>query len=87
VDNAGDIPKRDGGLGERVHRLARGHVHGRGAHLESCIAQNLGRRIGVLLAQVSQQDMFARAHPPGDCLADGTGSDDDNDVAHDDSPS
>jgi hypothetical protein len=28
--------------------------------------------------------MLARAHPTRDCLADRTGSDDDDDVAHDD---
>jgi hypothetical protein len=84
MDEAGDVPKRGGGLDERMHRIARRHVDGRGAHLEPCIAQYLGRRFGVLLAQISQQNMLARAHPPRDRLTDRPRSNYNDDVAHDD---
>ena len=59
VDDASDFAERRGGLDERVERFARGHVDGRGAHLEAGIAQDLCRRLGVFLAQVSQQHMLA----------------------------
>ena len=36
------------------------------------------------LVQVGQQDLLARADPPGDCLADLPGSDDNNDFTDDD---
>ena len=49
--------------------------------------QYLGRRVGVRLAQVSQQDLPARAHPPRNRLADRPGSDDHNDAIHADVPS
>ena len=40
--------------------------------------------IGVGLVQVRQHNLFARTDAAGDCLADRPGSDDNNDVAHDD---
>ena len=76
VDDPGDVAKRRGGLDERVNRFARGHIHGRGAHLEASVAQHLGRRVGVLLVQVRQQDVLAGADPPGDGLTDRPGSED-----------
>ena len=45
-------------------------------------AEDLGRRVGVLPAQVGQQDMLADAHPACDRLADLTRPDDDDDVFH-----
>src|SRR5215208_3890490 len=63
---------------------SQGHIHGGGADLESGVAQHLGRRVGVPLAQVRQQDLLTGADPPGDCLTDRPGSDDDRDLAHGD---
>jgi hypothetical protein len=84
VDDAGDVTERRGGFDERVHRPARRHVDDHGAHLESCIAQYLGRCVGVLKAQVSQQDILTGAHPPRDRLANRPRSNDNNDITHDD---
>ena len=78
----GDVADRRGRLDERVDRLARGDVDGRGAHLESGVAQDLGRRVGVFLAQVGQHDVLACADPPRDRLTDRAGSDDDDDFRH-----
>ena len=46
-------------------------------------AQHLGRRVGIALVQVGQQDVLAKADPPRDCLTDLPGSDDNNDFTHD----
>ena len=59
-----------------MNRLTRGHVDGRCAHLEPSVAQHLSRRIAIALVQVGQQDVLAKADPPGDCLTDLPGSDD-----------
>jgi hypothetical protein len=83
VDDTGDVAAGCGGLDERVNRLTRGHVDGRCAHLEPGVAQHLSRRIGIALVQVGQQDVLAKADPPGDCLTDLPGSDDNNDFTHD----
>jgi hypothetical protein len=84
VDEAADVTERGGGLDERVHRLAGRHVDGGGAHIEPRVAQYLGRSVCVLLAQISKQDMLARAHPPRDRLADRPWSNDNDDIAHHD---
>ena len=84
VDDTGDVAAGCGGLDERMNRLTRGHVDGRCAHLEPGVAQHLGRRVGIALVQVGQQDVLAKADPPGDCLTDLPGSDDNNDFTHDD---
>jgi hypothetical protein len=52
-------------------------------HLEARVGHHPGRRVRVALAQVSQQDAFTGADPPGDRLADRAGSNDDNDFVHD----
>jgi hypothetical protein len=49
-----------------------------------CIAQYLGRCIGVLLAQISRQDILAGARPLRDRLTNSPRSNDDNDITHDD---
>ena len=79
MDDTGDVAAGCGGLDQRVNRLTRGHVDGRCAHLEPGVAQHLSRRIGIALVQVGQQDVLAKADPPGDCLTDLPGSDDNND--------
>ena len=73
MDQPGDVAQRRGGLDERMDRFARGHVDGRDAHLVPGVAQDLRRGVGVLLAQVGQQDMLADADPPRDRLADRPG--------------
>ena len=71
MDEAGDVADRRGRLDKRMHRLARGNIDGRGAHLDiPAFAQDFRRRIGVILAQISQQDVLAYADPPRDRLAD-----------------
>ena len=76
MDDTGDVAAGCGGLDERVNRLTRGHVDGRCAHLEPSVAQHLSRRIAIALVQVGQQDVLAKADPPGDCLTGLPGSDD-----------
>ena len=44
--------------------------------------RGFGGGLGVLRSQVCQHDMFARADAAGDGLADRSGTDDDDDVAH-----
>src|SRR6476619_1237871 len=51
---------------------------------KSRIAQYLGRRVCVLLAQVSQHDVLARTHPPRDRLANRPRSNDNDHIAHGD---
>jgi hypothetical protein len=82
VDDARDIADRRGGFHKRLNRVARRNVDGRSPDFETGIAQDLGRGIGVLLAQIGQQNMLARAHPPRNCLADRAGADHDDDVTH-----
>jgi hypothetical protein len=77
-----NVPERRGGLGEIVNRLARRHIDGRGADLESGILQHLGRRRGILFSQISQEDAFSGADPSRDRLTNRPCPDDDDDVAH-----
>jgi hypothetical protein len=84
VDDTGDLAKPRGRLDQRLQRLARGHIHGGGGHLEPGVAHHLGRRVDVALVQVRHQDVFAGADPPGDGLTNRPGSDDDGDLAHGD---
>ena len=78
MDQPGDVAQTRGRLDERMHGLARGRVDRRDAHLVSGVAQDLCRRIGVVLAHVGQQDMLTDTNPPRDRLTDLTRSDDDN---------
>jgi hypothetical protein len=82
MDDTRDVADRGGGLGECMHRLAGGHIHGRSAYLKASVSQDLGRRIGIALMEVGEHDMFACADPAGDCLADLASSDDNDDVTH-----
>src|SRR5512135_2463195 len=82
MDEARDVPVRGGRLDERVNRVPRGHVDGRGAHVEAGVAHHLGGGVGVALAQVGQHDVPAGADAPRDRLPDRTWSDDDDDFAH-----
>ena len=63
------VAQSRGRLDERMHGLARGHVDRRDAHFVSGVAQDLCRRIGVVLAHVGQQDVLTYTDPPGDGLA------------------
>ena len=78
----GDVAECRGCLDERVNRVARRHIDGRGAHVESGVSHHLRRGVGVLMVQVGQHDVLAGAHAPGDRLTDRSCSDDDNDLAH-----
>jgi hypothetical protein len=51
-------------------RRARGYIDGCSACLETRLAQGFRCRRGILLPQISQQDMFACTDTPGDGLAD-----------------
>src|SRR5829696_2720073 len=82
MDQPGDVAQTRGRLDERVHGLARGHVDRRHARIVSGVARDLCRRIGILLAHVGQQDTLTDADPARDRLADLTGSDDDDYIAH-----
>ena len=85
VDQPGDVAQTRGRLDERVHGLARRCIDGRDAHVVSGVRQHLCRRLGIVLAQIGQQDVLADTNPPGDGLTDLTGSDDDNYAFHSDS--
>jgi hypothetical protein len=76
------VAQSRGRLDERMHGLARGHVDRRDARFVSGVAQDLCRRIGVLLAHVGQQDVLTYTDPPGDGLADLAGSDDHDHISH-----
>jgi hypothetical protein len=82
MDEATDVAKICSRFHERIHALARGHVHRSDAHLVSGVAQDLCRRIGVLLAQIGQQYVLTDADPARDRLSKLTRSDDDNYISH-----
>src|SRR5580765_2771338 len=82
MDEPGDVAQCRGGFNKGMYGFARGHVHGRDAHLVTGVLQNFGRCVGIVPAHVSQQEMLADTDAPCDCLADLTWSDDDNDVSH-----
>ena len=73
VDDAGDVAERGGGLDEGVDRVAGGDVDGGRADVEAGVAQDFGGGVGVVLAQVGQDDVLAGADAPGDGLADRPG--------------
>ena len=70
--------------------VAVGDVDGCGRHVEAGVAEDLGRGVGVLDAQVGEHDVLAGADSPGDRLTDRAGADDDDDFVvgrgHDDRP-
>ena len=82
MDKPGDVANTRGPLDEGMHGPARRCIDRRDAHLVSCVAQNLLRRIGVVRTHVGQQDVLTDSDPPRDGLADLTGSDDDDYVSH-----
>ena len=72
---------------QRVHRCTGGDVGSGSADVETGVRKYLGRSVGVLLAQVGQQDVLACADTPGDGLAYLAGSYDDDNFGHGDLPS
>jgi hypothetical protein len=60
--------------------LARGDD--RGAHLVPGVAEDFCGRIDTIPAQIGQQDLLAYADPPRNCLADQSGTNDDDDIVH-----
>ena len=82
MDDTSEVAERGGGPGECMHRLAGGHIDGRSAYLKPGVGQYAGRRIGIALMEIGEQDVLACADPAGDCLADLASSDDNDDVAH-----
>jgi hypothetical protein len=65
-----------------MNRGARGNIDRRRADVETGIEKNFGCRIGVLLSNIRQENMFARSNPPHDCLADRSRSDDYDHICH-----
>ena len=80
MDEACHGAGRGGFLGKRVHRFARGDIHGGGAHLKPGVAKDLGCGLGVLLAQISEQHVFACTDPPDDRQTDRSGTDEDGHI-------
>ena len=85
MDEPGDLAETRRLFDERLHVLARGCVYRRDAHLVPGVRHDLGGRVGVLPAQVGQQDVLTRADPPRDGLADLTRPDDYDYVSHNES--
>jgi hypothetical protein len=67
---------------QRTHRLSRGHVDRRDAHLVASVRHDIGCRFRVGLAAVGEHDVLSDSDPARDGLTDLAGSDDDNDVPH-----
>jgi hypothetical protein len=82
VDHAGNLAASRGGLGEGMHRLARGHVDGGGADVKAGVSQHLSVGVGAGLAKIGEQNVLAGADTAGDRLADLPGADDHGDLAH-----
>jgi hypothetical protein len=57
-----NLAKRCGGLDETLNRRARRNVNFRGAYVETGIDQGFGRRVGILLAQISKYNVFSCAY-------------------------
>jgi hypothetical protein len=68
MDQPSDVAQTRCPLDERMHGLARGRVDRRDAHLVSGVAQDLRRRVGVVMPHVGQQDMLTDANPARDRL-------------------
>src|SRR6185369_12960236 len=82
VDHAGDIAQRGGSMDQGVNRVARGYVYDRGSGLETGVAKDVRRRIGIFLLQVSEQHTLTRTDATGNRLADGSGPDDNDHIGH-----
>ena len=82
MDDSSNGANGGGCFDERMNRFARRDIDDSGAHFKSCIAENFCGSISIIPAQISQQDVFARADPPRNRLADGAGADDDDDISH-----
>jgi hypothetical protein len=74
MNDAMNVAERTGLRDKRFDRTAGRHVDGHGRDLEPGFAQRLRRRVGIVLAPIGQQQVFARADTPRDGLADGTGT-------------
>jgi hypothetical protein len=76
VDHAGNRADGRGGTDEGLNRFARRHIdHGRG-DVETGVEQNVGGGFGILLTQIGQYHVLARADTPGDGQPDRPGADD-----------
>src|SRR4051794_41137352 len=83
MDEAMNVTKRAGLFDKRLDRGAGGHIDSRGCYLEAGFTQCLCCSVGILLAQISQHQVLARTDPPGDSLADRSGSNNNNYLCHD----
>jgi hypothetical protein len=77
MDDPGDVATRCRALDECMDRFARGHIDGCSDGVEAGIAQHFGRRIGVGLVQVGEDDLLASTDAPGNRLTDLPRPDDD----------
>jgi hypothetical protein len=82
MNQPGDIAQTRCPLDERMHGLAQGRVDRRDAHVVSGVAQDLRRRVGVVLPHVRQQDMLTDSNPARDRLTNLARSNDDNHISH-----
>ena len=74
MNDAVNVAERAGLCDKRFDRSTGRHVNRRRRHFKTGFAQRLRRRVGILLAQIGQQQVSPRADPPGDGLANGTGT-------------
>jgi hypothetical protein len=70
MDHASDVAARGRALHEPVDGFARGDIDRRGVDVETSVGKHLGGRIGVCLVEVGEHNMFPRADPAGNRLAD-----------------
>src|SRR5580700_9756246 len=82
MDETSEVTEPRGDADKCMHRLARGHIDGCGAHVKAGVGQHLSRRIGVRLVKIGKHDMLACADPPGNRLANLSSSNHNSDVAH-----
>ena len=83
MNDAMNITERRWPLRQALDRGTGRHVDCRGRHLEAGFAQRLCRRIGVFLAQIGKQNVFACADPPRNGLTDRSGADNHDNFSHD----
>jgi len=82
VDYSRNVTDRGGLFGKSVNGCARGHIGHGGAAVESGIAQDLRRRLGILAADVSEQNVLSRADATCNRKADQAGPYHYGDVGH-----
>lgn len=82
MDHASDVAERGGGPGECLHGRTGGDIDSCRAHVKASVSQHPGRRIGVALMEIGEQDVLACTDAAGNCLADLASADDDDDIAH-----